>query len=39
MYFFRDSGVSSVLESSYITIYTAVLHAMLSFSNEKNYYF
>ncbi len=36
MTFFRDSGVSSVLESLCIVIYTAVLCAELPCSHKKN---
>jgi len=35
MHFFRDSCVSSVLESSCILVYTAVLRAVLPYSHEK----
>ncbi len=35
MVFFHDCGVSVVLESSCIAIYTAVLHAPLSCTQEK----
>ena len=35
MHFFRDTSVSSVLESSCIYTYTAVLRAVLPRSHEK----
>ncbi len=35
MHFFRDCGVSAVLQSSGMTLYTAVVRAVLPCTHEK----